>query len=376
MANFARSLKSPSYLSPRLRPSMPGRTLSSSSDVSVTSNNSTQSDDFGELLSSGRNTPTLPPGRGFSGTEGNGEAEDASSRRLHIRGGEEYDATPANVAHPRHSRPIAIELPKVKRFSTAAGAVRTPPEPLSARGDLPGGYFPLHEDPSARIHRPHPFHHDRRMGHRQSSGLAVDSGPMFVEHTTSHPTGDMAHSHTPVASYIPAGFHENPLPMGKYYPSNYEQRNSSQTTLRPSVSGSLSATVKSDSQVPLRTSDPRTQSATAESEVRRRLQQYKRDMMTQASMAASEIMSSSATSNSSGDSNSLNRMVIPEMRFTAPGSRKPRRPELLPLGSPGPVTPMELDSDSGGDYLARGREDERPAAGLMPPPVGLIPRTP
>ncbi|KAK7413566.1 hypothetical protein QQX98_007575 [Neonectria punicea] len=58
MANFARSLKSP-YLSPRLRPSMPGRSVSSSSDLSLPSNsNSPLSEDFGPDVVSGRNTPT------------------------------------------------------------------------------------------------------------------------------------------------------------------------------------------------------------------------------------------------------------------------------------------------------------------------------
>lgn len=41
---------------------MPSRTLSNSSDVSVASNNSTRSEDFGELLVSGQNTPALRGG--------------------------------------------------------------------------------------------------------------------------------------------------------------------------------------------------------------------------------------------------------------------------------------------------------------------------
>lgn len=41
---------------------MPSRSLSNSSDVSVASNNSTRSEDFGELLVSGQNTPALRGG--------------------------------------------------------------------------------------------------------------------------------------------------------------------------------------------------------------------------------------------------------------------------------------------------------------------------
>lgn len=37
---------------------MPSRTLSGSSDVSVASNNSARSEDFGDIAGSGQNTPT------------------------------------------------------------------------------------------------------------------------------------------------------------------------------------------------------------------------------------------------------------------------------------------------------------------------------
>ncbi|KAH8677248.1 hypothetical protein BGZ61DRAFT_76978 [Ilyonectria robusta] len=80
MANFARSLKSP-YLSPRLRPSMPGRTVSSSSDMST---NSPLSEDFADVASSGRNTPTLPTRR-VPGRDGFWDSEDAGFPGAHIR---------------------------------------------------------------------------------------------------------------------------------------------------------------------------------------------------------------------------------------------------------------------------------------------------
>jgi hypothetical protein len=52
---------------------------------------------------------------------------------------ERLSGTPSAPSTPRsrsHARPIAIDLPQLKRFTSAPA--RTPPEPLSARGDLPG----------------------------------------------------------------------------------------------------------------------------------------------------------------------------------------------------------------------------------------------
>ncbi|KAK7432868.1 hypothetical protein QQZ08_000731 [Neonectria magnoliae] len=257
------------------------------------------------------------------------------------------------------SNPIVIELPQHRRFSAAP--IRTPPEPLSARGDLPGGYFPLHEDPNSRVHRPHPFqaHHDARMARHQSMGLVPDSRPAYADRPTSNPAPglSMAQSNTPVASYLPAGFHDSPLPMGKYYPSNYEQRADSQASLRPSFSSSLASTSASDSDVTLRPPD-RSQIATPESEIKRKLQQYQRDMVAQASMAANELLGSSVSSNAKGGAgSSLGGIRIRDTRFTAPAPLKPMSPKLLPLGSPGPVTPMTLES-AGGSYLRdSGRDD-------------------
>lgn len=48
-------------------------------------------------------------------------------------------SAPSAPSTPRsrsHVRPIAIDLPQIRRFTSTPA--RTPPEPLSARGDLPG----------------------------------------------------------------------------------------------------------------------------------------------------------------------------------------------------------------------------------------------
>lgn len=61
------------------------------------------------------------------------------------------------------------------------------------------------------------------------------------------------------------------------------------------------------------------------SDIRKKLQQYQRDMVEQAALAG---------------------------RMTVPGTGKPPSPRLAPLGSPGPVTPMELEERAG--YLIAG----------------------
>lgn len=180
---------------------------------------------------------------------------------------------------------------------------------------------------------------------------------MLVDRPVSQPILDinMSQSHTPVSSYLPSGYHEGPMPMGKYYPSNYEQRTTSQTNLRPPTSGTLGTSVKSDTQVPRIFGDS-TQRSSHESEVRRRLQQYQRDMMAQASMAATGLLGgSSGADTKTSDGVSRHNLAIPELRLTASATNKPLAPRLAPLGSPtGPVTPMELEG-LGGDYLAARR---------------------
>ncbi|KAF4974752.1 hypothetical protein FZEAL_8386 [Fusarium zealandicum] len=355
MASFARSIKSP-YLSPRLRPSMPGRTMSTNSDLNIATSapNSPRSDDIGDLVLSGRNTPTFPPSRSGYARDGYFLGEDMGSRNVRNLDDNPRSApgTPSAPSTPRscsRARPIAIELPQLKRFSTAPA--RTPPEPLSGRGDLPGGYFPHHEDPNSRVHRPHPFQHqaDARM-----SRLISESGPVYADRPTSHPaqSASMTQSNTPVASYLAPGFHDSPLPMGKYYPSNYENRNGSQTTLRPALNGTFSSNIGPDSQAIPRTAPANL--ANPEMEIRRKLQQYQRDMIAQASMAANELLGSSAKSGSSLSAGlSLDSLPHRDSRFAAPTPHKPLSPRLLPLGSPGPVTPMDLESFGRGDYLGR-----------------------
>lgn len=174
-------------------------------------------------------------------------------------------------------------------------------------------------------------------------------------------------SHTPVTSYVPSGLHEAPMPVGKYYPSNYEaarsRQNSSQnyrtprSSLRPPSSSNGPSSVKSDTAVPQinRTDSSRGRS---DSDAKRRLQQYQRDMVAQATQAARQLARGQGAS-----AHLAAQHGVPVQKFQT-GSHRPVSPRLQPLGSPGPVTPMELEGHGGeGGYLTRGRPVPSPDAG-------------
>ncbi|KAM4061165.1 hypothetical protein HRG_009955 [Hirsutella rhossiliensis] len=330
MASFARSFKpSPAYLSPCRRPVMPGRTLSNSSDLSLASTG----DDAGDAP-----VPSAP---------GTPSAEDAWANK--------NASSIVNSPKSGNSGPIAIELPKLKKLNAAA-AVYTPPEPLSARGDLPGGYFPMHEDPKGRIHRPHPFHQDAGFSRHH---LHSDTAAMQTDRKDSHSAAfpaSMAHASMPVASYLAPGFHDSPLPMGKYYPSNYEQHQRTNVNHRahPSVSESLPSSMRHDSHLSRHGSQiPRGEAA--EAEARRKMQQYQRDMIAQAAMA---LGGSTKAESKAAPGVSLGGKSLKDAWLAGPSPHKPTSPRLHPLGSPGPVTPMDLEAASAGGYLEYGKKPQ------------------
>lgn len=217
----------------------------------------------------------------------------------------------------------------------------------------------MHEDPVNRVHHPHPFHHDSRTARQKSINRASDSGPSQVDRNMT-----MTHSNTPVASYLPGGFHDSPQPMGKYYPSNWEMHNKQQSHHRPSVSDSIASASKTDSQLPPHAMTPTSPASSAsahppsaDAEARRRMQQYQRDMVAQAALAL----------NGSGNKGMklAPGLSIKDLRFGHGTPQKPVAPKLAPLGSPGPVTPMELEA-AGGGYLDKGRGPERRARDSRP----------
>ena len=242
------------------------------------------------------------------------------------------------------------------------------------------GYFPLHEEPHRRVHRPHPFHGDSKVARHQSHSLAAERTSPAADHAANFPTAmsdpasqypllnainnSRSRTHTPVTSYVPIGVNaDSPLPVGKYYPSNYEFRNNSQNPvptksqhLRPPTSAPTAASIKSDTQVPKYRSE--SSHARSDSEAKRRLQQYQRDMVAQATLAASQVLGQRG--NSKMVTSSVHGMSVGNINLSKSMGQKPISPRLLPLGSPGPVTPMDLEgSDS---YLTLGRAVSGPDA--------------
>ncbi|RWA14202.1 hypothetical protein EKO27_g938 [Xylaria grammica] len=271
---------------------------------------------------------------------------------------------------PPRSQPIAIELPAPKKVSSAP--VYTPPAPLSARGDLPGGYFPLHEEQN-RVYRSHPFDLDASEARMKSIQRASKESPSNIR-ASGHPivkgdigpattnvppakadrameipqlnvnklmqTDSASTSNTPVASYMPLGDQSSHLPMGKYYPSNYEKRKGEKRKKgknhhRPAISEPTVS--KSEPQVPVINQPSTMGHARNESEAKRRLQQYQRDMIAQATIALNR-----------GNANEAALGPIRSLGFG--NMMNPSKPRLAPLGSPGPVTPMELEGSDNG-YL-------------------------
>jgi hypothetical protein len=176
----------------------------------------------------------------------------------------------------------------------------------------------------------------------------------------------MANTSTPVSSYIAPGFHDAPLPVGKYYPSNYEQEHpqSASDHLRPApVTHVAPLTVKSDANVPRVRADL-SQSDNPQVEMRRKMQQYQRDMIAQATMVL-------GTSAKSTTGISLNGLPIKDIWLSGSASQKPRSPRLDPLGSPGPVTPMDLES-CGSSYIDTGVKSPSSLSkdSLAPPGAG------
>ncbi|KAI1339244.1 hypothetical protein F5Y15DRAFT_416118 [Xylariaceae sp. FL0016] len=285
--------------------------------------------------------------------------------------------TTTSTPTARSSKPITIELPAPKKV-TSSGSVYTPPAPLSARGDLPGGYFPLHEDTS-RVYRQHPFQLDasnarlrsieraHETSSPQTASVVPDTSgsdsqqarvsrsaamadrsmppPPRLDAAELPPSRSQSRSSTPVASYMPIGSQGSPLPMGKYYPTNYEQRQDEKRRAqnsRPSSAGSLHT--MSDSMVPTVNQSPAMGHSRNESEAKRRLQQYQRDMIAQATLALNGGNISAATLSS------LRTIGFNTMA-------KPSKPRLMPLGSPGPVTPMELEGADDGYLGIHGASD-------------------
>ena len=136
--------------------------------------------------------------------------------------------------------------------------------------------------------------------------------------------------------------------MGKYYPSNYENR--MRHHHGPPVPITSGIATKSVSQVPtLLSSASESPRVRDEGDAKRKLQQYQRDMIAQATLAARKVLGSGENSTLK-----LPGFPVPGLPAGAPATN-PLSPRLRPLGSPGPVTPMDLEATDG-SYLDKGRD--------------------
>lgn len=200
--------------------------------------------------------------------------------------------------------------------------------PLSARGDLTGGYFPFHE-PSQSSLETHPFNRpssaitpDYHFKMRTESPLCT---PIIME--PSQYSSSLTHQQV---SPSPVDFHFSTMdrqtpqtpplvsmpPLGKYHPANYQNKSPS-ITLRPPLRHANSSL-----------SFARPKFERSKSDNKKLLQNYQRDMVQQAARQA----------------RSAGGIV----------ENPTRAPKLAPLCSPGPVTPMDLEDTTTAGYLVAG----------------------
>ncbi|EGS22664.1 uncharacterized protein CTHT_0011370 [Thermochaetoides thermophila DSM 1495] len=238
------------------------------------------------------------------------------------------------------AKPIPIVLPR-RRVDLTSKAAVTPDPPLSARGDIPGAYFPLHEDPRSRVKIPHPFREGATTPHGESASHAP------VERNTAP---DLEEGESPM-TVTPTGSPQFPFPssIGAFPPPT-----PSPTTL-PASGDLLERRYGWPAAPSLITSHPagsdRPQTMRqSRSDARHRLLQYQRDMVTQMSMAAQVALTRADTTKTrietgraDGETSDVgNALIVARARLTAASVVRPDSPQLRPLSSPGPVTPISL----------------------------------
>ncbi|CCU80127.1 hypothetical protein BGHDH14_bgh01384 [Blumeria hordei DH14] len=198
-----------------------------------------------------------------------------------------------------------IKFPAIARVYT----------PLTARGDLPGGYFPNHEQ---KDHRPRRIHGLSELSRAVHHYDPMDS-PTFSKTIANSALLSPQAISPPVLSPEPLI-----MPTGKYYPSNYMCFNESN---RPTHSKFISPKNLSIPTTPKRGKERQTVHEIKTPDVTRKLQQYQQDMLAQAKKAVKE------------------RGII---------IKKPQSITLRPIeAGPGGITPFELEGETNG-YLTEG----------------------
>ena len=196
------------------------------------------------------------------------------------------------------------------------------------QADYRSGYFPNHEE-IQRSYKSHPFHNQPEI----KGSLFLPTATSMSDYDT--PGSDVAsRGHT---SLLSPGFPPEVLqiPMGKYHPSNFKSNPTS--SVGTPTGHSIPAPFPSHNLALPKTTGKRNTAARPGherrgSDVKRKIQQYQREMIAQ---------SRTAGHHSTGGA----------MKAAL---RKPNSPKLEPLGSPGPITPFELE-ESAGYMIAGGR---------------------
>lgn len=186
------------------------------------------------------------------------------------------------------------------------------------------GYFPNHDGEVRRSYKSHPFHKH----HDQTPSQSAFPESLFNMSAVSSPVHE-----TPRGphSMLSPGFPPEVLtmPLGKYHPSNYNSPANS-TTSTPGVASvppPFSSThLKIPQQSNKRSGPSRSVHERRGSDVKRKIQQYQKDMIAQARLKSSDSIPLAL--------------------------KEPNSPKLMPLGSPGPITPFELEESDG--YLVAG----------------------
>ncbi|TVY38430.1 hypothetical protein LOCC1_G006926 [Lachnellula occidentalis] len=228
----------------------------------------------------------------------------------------------------QRSKPIAIEMPPRNAPSSYT--------PLTGRGDHIKGYFPDHDDFS-KTYKEHHYGFSRSTTPGSPSNMSASSSVMSSpgsEITPRGATSVLSDLVQPTASATIDALH---IPAGKYYPSNYNSPATTRVSTPTSAPGPLPGT---NLTLPSATAHKtkRQKSSGHErnsSDVKRKLQQYQRDMIAQARHAKSRTGGRA-----------------PGFHIQMP---KPVSPKLMPAGSSGPITPFELEECD--EYLTSGTRD-------------------
>jgi len=127
-------------------------------------------------------------------------------------------------------------------------------------------------------------------------------------------------------------------PMGKYHPSNYQSPDTTRVSTPVPTNLSIPTSLQEKKRRERERGSTPAGHGRKSSEVQRKIQQYQKDMIAQAQLAAKVSLKSSARGMSKGSAE----------------KREPVSPRLLPAGSPGPITPLELEGDADEGYMVAG----------------------